>query len=225
MYSTKVYHYMNLSMGQYQFETRFFERLDGFFSSHGFGLCLDQKQFRKSTQNGFQNIIFSISANQNIYWIEVNFGVRFEFIEEIAQQFLNNSYGYRPSANTLVISIGKFLEKKYFRYKISDEEEFQKVVEEIKDFYLNKGFDFLNTADSLSFIEEKLNDAPSLPCRYLYNQVHRCFKGIVAAKLNDNHNFTTLANIYRHFLLKQGTDDDLINYERLLSFLHHFHAN
>lgn len=208
-----------------QFETKFYEQLDAFFQLRGFGFFPDQKQYRKSTQNGFQNIIFSISEAQNVFWIEVNFGVRFEFIEQIAQQFLNNSFGYRPAANTLVISIGKFLEIKYFRYKVSNQEDFDKVTQEIRHFFEEKGFDFLNTADSLNFIEDTLNDSPTMPCRYLYNQVHRCFKGIIAAKLSDNCNFATITNIYRHFLLKNGTDEDLLSYERLISFLNHYNAN
>lgn len=208
-----------------QFETKFYEQLDVFFQSQGFGFLPDQKQYRKSTQNGFQNIIFSISEAENVFWVEVNFGVRFEFIEQIAQQFLNNSFGYRPAANTLVISIGKFLEKKYFRYKVTNQADFDKVTQEIKSFFEEKGFDFLKTAHSLSFIEETLNDSPAIPCRYLYNQVHRCFKGIIVAKLSDNCNFATITNIYRHFLLKNGTDEDLLSYERLVSFLHHYNAN
>lgn len=208
-----------------QFETKLYGQLDVFFQSHGFGFLPDQKQFRKSTQNGFQNIIFSVSEAQNVFWIEVNFGVRFEFIEQIAQQFLNNSFGYRPAANTLVISTGKYLEIKYFRYKVTNEEELDKITGEIRSFFEEKGFDFLSKAHSLSFIEDTLNDSPTLPCRYLYNQVHRCFKGIVAAKLSDNRNFATITNIYRHFLLKNGTDEDLLSYERLITFLHHYNAN
>ncbi|MDZ7934906.1 MAG: hypothetical protein U5M51_08090 [Emticicia sp.] len=208
-----------------QFEAKFYEQLDVFFQSQGFGFLPDQKQFRKSTKNGFQNIIFSISEAENVFWIEVNFGVRFEFVEQIAQQFLNNSFGYRPAANTLVISTGKFLDVKYFRYKVSNEADFEKVTQEIRSFFEEKGFDFLNTVDSISFIEETLNDSPTMPCRYLYNQVHRCFKGIIAAKLSDNRNFATITNIYRHFLLKNGTDQDLMNYERLVGFLHHYNAN
>ena len=212
-------------MIQSKFETKFYDQLDSFFQLHGFGFLTDQNQYRKSTQNGFQNIIFSISESHNVFWVEVNFGVRLEFVEQIAQQFLNNSFGYRPAANTLVISIGKFLEKKYFRYKVSNEEDFDLVTQEIRSFFEEKGFAFLKKADSLNFIEETLNDSPTMPCRYLYNQVHRCFKGIVAAKLSDNHNFSTITNIYRHFLLENGTDEDLLSSERLILFLHHYNAN
>ena len=208
-----------------KFETKFYDQLDTFFQLRGFGFLTDQNQYRKSTQNGFQNIIFSISESENVFWVEVNFGVRFEFVEQIAQQFLNNSFGYRPAANTLVISIGKFLEKKYFRFKVSNEDDFDIVTQEITNFFEEKGFAFLKTADSLNFIEETLNDSPTMPCRYLYNQVHRCFKGIVAAKISDNCNFATITNIYRHFLLKNGTDEDLLSYERLILFLHHYNAN
>ena len=208
-----------------KFEVKLYQRMEFFFQSHGFDLLSEQKQFRKTTQNGFQNIIFSVSETQKECWIEVNFGVRYEFIEQIAQQFLNNALGYRPSANTLVISVGKFLDLKYFRFKVTNEDDLGKTLNEIEDIFEKKGFDFLEKANNLSFIEETLNDSPAQSCRYLYNQVHRCFKGIIAAKLADNQNFATIINIYRHFLLKNGTDQDLMNYERLVSFLNHYNAN
>jgi hypothetical protein len=208
-----------------KFEVKFYQQLEDFFQPHGFDLVLDQKQFRKATQNGFQNIIFSVSEAQKEFWVEVNFGVRHEFIEQIAQQFLNNARGYRPSANTLVISIGKYQELKYFRFKVTHEDELNNVLEEVKVFFEKIGFYFLNKTNTLHTIDEVLNDSPTQPCRFLYNQVHRCFKGIIAAKLTDNTNFTTITNIYRHFLLKNGTDEDLLSYERLVSFLHHYNAN
>jgi hypothetical protein len=208
-----------------KFEVKFYQQLEDFFQPHGFDLVLDQKQFRKATQNGFQNIIFSVSEAQKEFWVEVNFGVRHEFIEQIAQQFLNNARGYRPSANTLVISIGKYQELKYFRFKVTHEDELNNVLEEVKVFFEKIGFYFLKKTNTLHTIDEVLNDSPTQPCRFLYNQVHRCFKGIIAAKLTDNTNFTTITNIYRHFLLKNGTDEDLLSYERLVSFLHHYNAN
>lgn len=208
-----------------KFEVKFYQRLEQFFQSQGFVLIMEQKQFRKATQNGFQNIIFSVSETQKEYWIEVNFGVRHEFIEQIAQQFLNNALGYRPSANTLVTSIGKFEEKKYFRFRVVEDDDLDNIIEQIVDFFNEKGFAFLDKAISLVFIEDTLNDSPTMPCRFLYNQVHRCFKGAIAAKLTDNTHFNMVTNFYRHFLIKNGTDEDLLNYERMITFLHHYNAN
>lgn len=208
-----------------KFEVKFYQQLEEFFQGHDFNLHLDNKQFRKATQNGFQNVIFSISETQKEFWIEVNFGIRYEFIEQLAQQFLNNTRGNRSSANTLVISFGKFQNLKYFRFKVTDEDELYKILEEIKSFFKNRGFRFLEEAAGLEKIDDLLNDMPTKPCRYLYNQVHRCFKGVIAAKLTDNHSFTTITNIYRHFLLKNGSDEELLNYERLVSFLHFYSPN
>lgn len=208
-----------------KFEVKFYQQLEEFFQGHDFNLNLDNKQFRKATQNGFQNVIFSISETQKEFWIEVNFGIRYEFIEQLAQQFLNNTRGNRSSANTLVISFGKFQNLKYFRFKVTDEDELYKILEEIKSFFKHRGFRFLEEAACLVKIDDLINDMPTKPCRYLYNQIHRCFKGVIAAKLTDNHSFTTITNIYRHFLLKNGSDEELLNYERLVSFLHFYNPN
>lgn len=208
-----------------QFEVKFYQRLEEFFQSHNFKLHLEHKQFRKATQNGFQNIIFSISETQKEFWIELNFGIHYEFIEQLAQQFLNNNPGSRSFVNTLVISFGKFQNLRYFRFRVTDEEELDKITEEIKVFFELQGFIFLQEATCIEKIDDLLNDMPTKPCRYLYNQIHRCFKGIIAAKLTDNHSFTTITNIYRHFLLKNGSDEELLNYERLVSFLHFYSPN
>jgi hypothetical protein len=208
-----------------KFEVKFYQQLEEFFQRHDFNLYLEHKQFRKATQNGFQNIIFSISETQKEFWVEVNFGIRYEFIEQLAQQFLNSARGNRSSGNTLVISFGKFQNLKYFRFRITDENEMHRISEEIKDFFMQRGFRFLEEVACLQKIDDLINDMPTKPCRYLYNQIHRCFKGVIAAKLTDNHSFTTITNIYRHFLLKNASDEELLNYERLVSFLHFYSPN
>lgn len=209
------------------FEVKFFQQLEAFFKEYSFGLLIEQKQFRKATQNGFQNVIFSITEAQKEYWIEVNFGIRDEFIEQLAQQFLHtfNVRSNRSSANTLVISFGKFQNLKYFRFRITDDESLHITLEEIRQFFKQWGFNFLEEAASLHKIDDLLNDMPAKPCRYLYNQIHRCFKGVIAAKLTDNNSFTTITNIYRNFLLKNANDEELLNFERLISFLHFYNPN
>jgi hypothetical protein len=208
-----------------QFEVKIYQKLEDFFFEEGFELLIDKKQFRKITHDNFQNAIFSISDSNGDIWIEVNFGVRNGQIEQFAQQFLNNRINFRADANTLVTNIGKFSGQKHFRFKIRDEYDLENVIAEIKDFFATKGFNFMENASNLNEIDRILNEDPTKPCLFLYNQIHRCFKGLVAAKLVNRRDFAELMDKYRDILIFSASDEELLNFERMIGFLLHYNAN
>lgn len=202
------------------FELTLFEQLDTFFAEYDFVLLPERKQFRRYTANGFQNVIVSVSSQPNEHWVEINFGLRHEGIEQQAQQFLSIPPEFRPDANTLVISIGQFNNLRYFHYKIQNQDDLRDTAEQIRQFFEQQGFDFLNDAATLSFLEKTFNARPAEPCRFVYNQVHRCFKGIVAARLAGNARFADLVNRYRSLLPVYGaTEADEAAFSRLADFL------
>jgi hypothetical protein len=202
------------------FEAELYQKLGSFFAERGFMLLLGKKQFRKVTDLGFQNVIFSASDYNGEVWLEVNFGLRHERIEQIAQQFLGNSEEYRADANTLVVSIGKFNDAKYFRYKIVDNTDIEDTCDEIKAFFENTGFNFLNEKERLKELHQLFNEKPLQACKYLYNQIHRCFKGTVAARLSNSDDFLKLADQYRNNLVRLGASgEELLSFEKMFSFL------
>jgi hypothetical protein len=207
-------------------ETTLFTKLQSFFEEHGFLLLAEKKQFRKTTNFGFRNIIFTVTDYDSEKWIEVNFGVRHNEVERLAQQFIGNSREFWEDANTLVISIGKFNNLKYFRYKVSTEEDLLDTCFEIKKFMSNQGFLFLRNTESINQINTILNAESLKPSRYLYNQIHRCFKGLIAARIAGHQDFMKLSDQYRNQVIKLGgSDDDVFAYERLLSFLLYWSVN
>jgi hypothetical protein len=208
------------------FETALYEKLRLFFEKHGFVLMADKKQFRKVTPTGFQNVIFTATAYDDEVWLEVNFGCRSNQVEQIAQQFLGNTRDFWNDSNTIVISIGKYNDAKYFRYKMMTEPDVEDVCDIVKEFLLNQGFPFLNESDSLQAMNEIFNKTPSKACKYVYNQVHRSFKGVICAKLVYDEKFLDLADKHRNTLLKIGaTPEELLTFERLLSFLLYHSVN
>ena len=208
------------------FESDIYENLRSFFDLRGYVLMTDKKQFRKATDTGFHNVIFTTTAYENEVWLEVNLGCRNHQLEQIAQQFLGNNRDFWADSNSLVISIGKFNNAKYFRYKMASNSDVLDVCEEVKDFLLTQGFEFLKNSESLSVLHEIYNKTPTKPCKFLYNQVHRSFKGIITAKLTLAENFLDLADIHRNCLLKIGaTSEELLMYERLLSYLLYLSVN
>lgn len=208
------------------FETNLYQHLAPFFTDHEYALLSEKKQFRRTTNSGFQNIILSSVFYSNDTMLDVNFGCRNEQVEQIAQQFLNNLPDLRSDANTLIVSIGRFSGSQYFRYKIHSEAELPEVCEQIEQFFDTQGFDFLATACTLPALDRLLNEQPGEPCQYVYNQTHRCYKGLIAARLNHNPHFDGLIDRYRHLLIHQTHDPyEQIYFERLIAYLQHYSAN
>ena len=208
------------------FESDIYENLRLFFNSQGYSLMPAKKQFRKITDAGFHNVIFTTTAYENEVWLEVNLGCRNNQVEQIAQQFLGNTRDFWADSNSLVISIGKFNNAKYFRYKMASTLDVLDVCEEVKDFLLTQGFPFLKNLDTLASLHEIYNKTPKKPCKFLYNQVHRCFKGLITAKLAYSEEFLDLADIHRNTLMRIGaTSEELLTFERLLSYLLYLSVN
>ena len=202
------------------FEIALYDKLRLFFEQNGFVLMADKKQFRKVTPRGFLNVIFTATSYDDEIWLEVNFGIRNNQIEQIAQQFLGNTRDFWGESNTIVVSIGKYNDAKYFRYKIMTEPDIEDVCDIVKDFLVLEGLPFLKATDNLIALNDIFNKFPKKPCKYVYNQVHRSFKAIINAKLIHEENFLDLTDKHRENLINIGaTHDDLLTYERLLSFL------
>jgi hypothetical protein len=208
------------------FEEDLHQRLSPFFARHGYALLAEKKQFRRTTDIGFQNVILSPAFYGRETWLDVNFGCRNEQIEQIAQQFLNNLPDFRPDANTLIVSVGKFNDVKYFRYKITAPDDLTDVSEAIQTFFDESGFDFLTSTATLPTLDRVLNLQPGQPCKFVYNQVHRCYKGLIAARLNHHPHMAGLADVYRLSLSRQTQNPhELANFERLVGYLQHYSAN
>ena len=208
------------------FETSLYQQLAPFFTGYDFMLLSDKKQFRRATTSGFQNIILSSVFYPDDTVLEVNFGCRHEQVEQIAQQFLNNVPDLRSDANTLIVSIGRFNGSQTFRYKIHSEDDLALVCGQITQFFTNYGFDFLTTSSTLSTLDQLLNQSPGEACQYLYNQTHRCYKGLIAARLNHNPHFDGLVDRYRLLLIQQTQNPyEQLHFERLIAYLPHYSAN
>ena len=207
------------------FETNLYQHLAPFFTGHEYALLSEKKQFRRTTTSGFQNIILSSVFYSDDTVVDVNFGCRNEQVEQIAQQFLNNLPDLRSDANTLIVSIGRFSGSQYARYKIHSEDELSEVCEKIEEFFDRQGFDFLTTASAISTLDQLLNEYPGEPCQYVYNQTHRCYKGLIAARLNHNPHFDGLIDRYRHLLTHQTKNPyEQIHFERLIAYLQHYYS-
>jgi hypothetical protein len=208
------------------FETTLYEQLTPFFEKHHYTLLPDKKQYRRTTDTGFQNVFFYPAFYGDETLLDVSLGCRNDQVEQIAQQFLMNPPLLRPDANTIVVSIGKFLGFQFVRFSIHSAEELIAICIQIEEFFKQSGFRFLAESSALPTLDQLLNEQPNQPCPYVYNQMHRCYKGLITARLTHNAHFDGLIDVYRHLLVNQTQNPhEQRHFERLIAYLHHYSAN
>lgn len=208
------------------FETSLYRQLARFFERYDFVLLPEKKQFRKVTPTGFQNIILSPSYYGPTTLLDVNFGCRNEQVEQIAQQFLPTLTDFRPDANTLLMSIGKYKQENPPRYSIRTDGELDDVCSQIIDFFVETGFDLIEKSMSLTTLDQVLNENPAQPCPFVYNQTFRCYKGLTVASLAHNLHFLGLVDLYRNQINHQSQNAyEAMNFDRLVAYLQHYSPN
>ncbi len=209
-----------------ELESELHALLNDFFATRDFVLKPTLKQYRRETSAGFQNFILSFSKSQQEFYLDVNIGVRIEHIEQIAQQFLETLPAFQLETNTLIVSVGKLNNNKYFRYRIGTADDLPLVSEQVKEFVTQQGLPFVEQYASLKRVDGALNKHPETPCKYLYNQTHRYFKGLVAAKLAHNPKFAELADFYFARLEAMKTSEDRMNqFVSMTNFLTYYSEN
>jgi hypothetical protein len=219
-------HKGNDAMTLTELETSLYEHLNQFLAKRNFCLMPELYQFRKPTETGFQNLILTTTRYESELWVEVNIGVRIDTVENLAQQFLDVTPEYRKHANTLIISIGKLSDTKYLRYKIANQEDVFLTVQAIKDFMKGRGFDFLEHNSYIRHLDCLFNEKPHQPLKYVYNQIHRCFKGAILAKYNNNPHFFKLLDQYQLQLEKLRPATLIMeNYIKLANYLVYLSIN
>ena len=198
-----------------------YRQLAPFFGQYDFVLIPEKKQFRKETSTGFLNIILSPSYYGPTTLLDINFGCRNEQVEQIAQQFLPTLTDFRPDANTILISIGKYKNVNPPRYTIRTASELDNVCSEIISFFDETGLELIERSNSLETLDVILNETPEQPCSFIYNQTFRCYKGLTVASLNHNSHFLSLIYLYRN----QLSQNEATNFDRLVTYLQHYSPN
>lgn len=213
-------------MTSISFETTLHQHLTPFFEAHQFRLLNDKKHYRKATEIGFQQVVLTPTFYANEIILDIRLACRNEQVEQIAQQFLTNQALIRPDTSTLHVPIGQFNDFFDVRLSIRSEKEIHSVCQKIEHFFTTVGFDFLSTACTLPALDRLLNGQLGQPSLYVYNQMHRCYKGLITASLNHNTQFDHLIDTYRHLLIHQTQNrHEQIRFEQLIAYLQYYSAN
>lgn len=178
-----------------------------FFEEFDFELLPDQLQYRRQTEEGFQNVIFSFAQQGKAVSLEVNMGTRIDRIEQLVQPYLQTLQAYKAQSNTVITSAGRLQNTPYKRFQIWKGKDISKVAQSLQLLMADLGFGFLDSVSKDYQVHHLFNQTPTKPCRYIYNQFYRCFKGLVAAYLVQPDQVNALLPIYQQNLLTLGAPD------------------
>lgn len=190
-----------------------------FFEKNGYQLNAVLQQFRRYSEGGFTNIIFSPSYYDDCQILEVSFGSRINLVEESIMPFSNGINGYREESNTSITNLSQYHGIKNYRYKIFDEASHNEALEELCNFFEQDGFSFLNSLTDIPRLEALFNAKPEEKNPLAFNQQLRCFRGMALAALTQNPDRADLKVRYLRLLQRYRTAEVII--ERFERFAQH----
>ena len=193
--------------------------------SHGYVLLAAQNQFRKSTNQGFFNLI--VAAGPTFPALaELHLGIRIDLVEQLVYQFTIGLAGYGPHSTTLITSGGRIVGEPYQRYSLEQATDVSAVTQRMKDFLRTEGFPFLEEYGHVKPLDELYNRRPDEKSPYLTNALNRILRGIILAKLAQRNSWSDLVSDYRSQLIQRGTPESLVErYDRLVDYLRTFSVN
>jgi len=212
---------------RYTQEQRLAQALYPLMRSKGFEWLPRLHQFRKSTENGFTCLILSTTVYDEESLTEAHLGARIDDVENLAFPFTNGLPGFQPDSMSLVTPMARLFNERYQRLPLDGEESVQEVKGLLQQQLETEGFAFLERYSQLHALDQLLNSQPDEPVVYLHNQINRCFRAIVTAKLLQRQDFTRLADHYASLLSTRlyAPEATQAKYERLRHFLLHYSMN
>lgn len=184
------------------------------------------EQFRKPTASGFQSLILSISSYPDVSIFELHLGVRLDAVENLAYPFTNGLMGFQANSMTLVSPLAKLHGRAFQRFEIAPTGDVDAPLAEIAGQLERGGLSFLEKYNRLEEMEQLFNRHPHHPLPLVHNQINRCLRGLVLARLANRTGFEKLASLYRNRLqVLRAPDATLHKYDRLRSYLRSYTPN
>lgn len=203
-----------------------YDRLNPLFREHGYTFNPDKNQFVLPTRNGFRTALVSVSGDCREQTVDLRLGIRIDVIEELANQFMTELNADGAETTTLLTSYGRLNREPHKKFMIKNEPELEETCKRIGIFMHGKGFRFLEKFDRIRKLDALLNRKTEVPCPLLLNQINRCFKGTVMAKLTHRTDFNRLVKNYLGYLQKQWMPQEVItNYKKLVKFMRFYSIN
>ncbi len=211
-----------------EIQIRIQQALSPLLEANGFAYVEHPKylQFRKVFEGGFQSCLFTVLEHETVFWIELSVGVRVEIVEKLANQFTLTLKDYHKDSHTILTTYGRIMGNPYYRFKVESEEDLDVACEKMQMFLEEIAFDFMLDNSRISNIDKLINRYPEKPSRFIYNDSHRCIKGVIVAQMAQNPQLNTLIKAYYIVLQKHPLRDKMLpQYQKLVKYLRAFSVN
>lgn len=204
-------------------EHKIYLQLIPLFVLHGYQALPEKKEFRQATANGYRTVILSVQGNSNNPRICLQLGVRFQLLESLVQQFLPSLEEEGPSV--LLDANQRFPELLYTNRQNADSC-YTHNIATLCRFMKIRGFRMLKAMDNIKRIDGLINRHPDQPTPYQSHPVHRCFRGLILARLTHRSRFKQLEQAYEKRLLALNLPAERIEaFRKLANFLQSFSFN
>ena len=194
---------------------------------NGFDWLPRLHQFRRSTEKGFSCLILSSSPATEGIMIEAHIGLRLDAVENLAFPFTNGLPGFQPDSMTIVAPLANLYGKRFQLLNLKNEKDQVAAAKLFITQFEDKGLPFIEEYNELSELNQLFNLSPSTTLSIVHNQINRCFRGLVIAKLSQSPDFEKIAEAYQQMLTNKlyATDQAVQKFERLKWFLQHYSMN
>ncbi len=192
-----------------------------FLSDFGFSLDAKTLHYTKEFAEGRQMIFFHYTQYDDVAYLEYHLGIRIHNVENIVHKFLPSLGDYRERSITLVETMDRIDMDMPRRFLIEDEMKVSDIISRVEEFFVKKGFDFLDRLSNVSTLERYFNH--DTKCVILtQNFTYSSARGITLAKLFNESVYDEIKNEYLEmFSEKQETPFTLACFINLLAFLDH----
>jgi hypothetical protein len=175
--------------------------------------------YRRAFAQGQQVIFIHYTENSEATFLEYSLGVRIHAVEEIIHKFLPSLSDYSERSITLVQTPDKIDSTLPRRFEIENEGQLTDSIVVAEDFFVTKGFDWLNEMIDPHNLEKAFafpKDEELMSQNFVYNS----FRGVTLAKLFNEEDYPYLRNKYLDQIRqKEMTPFTIASFLQLLDYL------
>ncbi|MEP0710952.1 MAG: hypothetical protein ABJ333_01755 [Algoriphagus sp.] len=152
------------------------------------------------------------------YFVEYHLAVRIHAVEELVQKFLPTPISYADQSNTLSQTPDRLGNSYPKKITVSDQVDFANILNATEDFFLNKGFDWLNQMIDPVVLEKEFL-FQSKRNKQDFNLVEAAFRATALSKLYNPEDYQVLRQAFLEKIHSQ--DFTPFTIASFLQFLNH----
>ncbi|REG92686.1 hypothetical protein C8N25_10286 [Algoriphagus antarcticus] len=162
-----------------------------FFREHGFVLNHSQMSFEKVFPHGKQVVFFHLVEGLKNSSLQYNLGIRINAVEDLIHKYLPTFSNYADQSITLAQTPDKLGSTYPQKIKVFANNELQKVVSEVEEFFLHTGFKWLDEMIDPVTLEQEFLQRKENPFED-FNLEESAFRSTALSKLYNPKDYPIL---------------------------------